>query len=187
MASIKIVLCEDDEVLSKVILEELKEAGFDVSYANNGVDGLKTIQSVKPSLVLLDVLMPQMDGFAVLEALKKSPDTMNIPVIMLTMLGSDDDIKKGLKLGANDYIVKSQHAVGEICDKVKEFFAGESHPEGAKPVVSPSMQQRPVPPQPVAEQPSSEPPQSAYEQSPTEPSAEPQIPPTEPPPQTPPQ
>lgn len=130
MKNIKIALVEDDEILSKVIFEELKEAGFSVSQAFNGEDGLKIIKSEKPDLVLLDVIMPKMNGFQVLEELKKSMELKTIPIIMLTMLGGDDDIKKGIQMGANDYIVKSQHAVSEIVDKVKEFFSKEQHPEG---------------------------------------------------------
>lgn len=132
MSKIKVLLIEDDQILSKVVNEELKEAGFEVSEANDGEEGLKLAQSKKPDLILTDVLMPKMDGFGVLEGLKKSPITKEIPVIMLTMLGTDEDIKRGLKLGANDYIVKSQHAVTEIIDKVKKFFEKESHPEASQ-------------------------------------------------------
>jgi len=127
----KILICEDDEILSKVLKEELEESGFDVKHVIDGEAGVQEAQSFKPDLILCDVLMPKKTGFEALEELKASPITKDIPVIMLTMLGSDDDIKKGLKLGANDYIVKSQHAVGEIVEKVKAFFGEESHPEGA--------------------------------------------------------
>ena len=122
MKKTKITLIEDDEILSKVIFEELKEADFDVSQAFDGEDGLKLVKSKKPDLVLLDLLIPKKDGFTVLKELKKSPVTRDIPVIILTMLGSDEDIKKGLKLGASDYIVKSQHAVAEIIKKVQDFL-----------------------------------------------------------------
>lgn len=127
----KIALIEDDEILARVLNEELAEAGFDVSLAFDGEAGLELVKSKKPNLVLLDIVMPKKDGFAVLEELKRSPTTKTTPVIILTVLGSDEDIKKGLELGANDYIVKSQHAVGEIVEKVKQFFAQEQHP-GAK-------------------------------------------------------
>jgi DNA-binding response OmpR family regulator len=123
MNKIKILLAEDDEVLSKVVYEELTEAGFESFQAHDGEVGLQLAREKKPDLILLDVLMPKKNGFDVLEELKRSPDTKEIPVIMLTMLGSDDDIKKGIHLGANDYIVKSQHALPEIVEKVKEFFA----------------------------------------------------------------
>jgi two-component system, sensor histidine kinase and response regulator len=136
MAKTKVVLVEDDEILGKVIQEELKEADFDVTHATDGEAGVKAIKARKPDLVLCDVIMPKKDGFAVLEEIKSFPATKDIPIIMLTMLGSDEDIKKGLKMGAVDYIVKSQHAVAEIVEKVENFFNSESHPnrtyEGSK-------------------------------------------------------
>jgi DNA-binding response OmpR family regulator len=133
MAKTKIVLAEDDEVLSKVVYEELTEAGFDVTQAHDGEAAVKAVQSKKPDLVMLDLLMPKKHGFDVLKEIKASPATRDIPVIVLTMLGQDEDLKKGLSLGAVDYIVKSQHAVGEICDTIKEFFAKESRPvQGAE-------------------------------------------------------
>ena len=128
MAKIKIVLAEDDKILSKVIYEELIEANFEAFKAFDGIEALSMIKSKKPDLVLLDIIMPKKSGFEVLEELKSSPATRNIPVIILTMLGRDDDIKRGYKLGANDYIVKSHHAVTEIVEKIKEFFGKESHP-----------------------------------------------------------
>lgn len=133
MSTQKIVLIEDDEILSKVLASELGDAGFEVSQAFDGEAGLALVIAEKPDLVLLDCILPKKHGFVVLEELKKSPVTQNIPVIMLTLLGEDEDIKKGLRLGANDYLVKSSHAVGEIVDKVKNFFVQESHPEGNQP------------------------------------------------------
>ncbi|MFA5870843.1 MAG: response regulator [Candidatus Paceibacterota bacterium] len=123
----KILLVEDDEVLSKVVYEELTEADFDVSQAFDGESGLLMAHKEQPDLVLLDILLPKKDGFDILSDLKKSSETKDLPVIMLTMLGSDDDIKRGLQLGANDYIVKSQHALPEIIEKVKTFFAKGEH------------------------------------------------------------
>jgi DNA-binding response OmpR family regulator len=132
MSAQKIVLVEDDEILSKVLFTELKDAGFEVSQAFDGEAGLELVRSKQPNLVLLDILLPKKQGFEVLEELKKSPTTKDIPVILLTMLGEDEDIKKGLRLGANDYLVKSSHAVAEIVEKVKNFFAKEQHPEAAQ-------------------------------------------------------
>ncbi len=136
MEKTKILLIEDDEILSKVLYEELTEAGFEVGRAFDGEEGLKMATSGKPDLVLLDIILPKKQGFDVLEELKQSPITNKIPVIMVTMLGKDEDIKRGLELGANDYIVKSQHAVGEIVDKIKTFFSKEAHP--AIPMAKPS-------------------------------------------------
>ena len=129
-------MVEDDEVLSKVIYEELTEAEFEVLRAHDGEVGLQLAREKGPNLILLDILLPKKNGFDVLETLKKSPETKGIPVIVLTMLGSDEDIKKGIRLGANDYIiVKSQHAVAEITEKVKNFFAKERHPQAEQPTV----------------------------------------------------
>ncbi len=133
MTKTKILLVEDDEVLAKVIYEELTEAGFETLQAYDGEAGLELAREKRPNLILLDIVLPKKNGFDVLETLKKSPETKDIPVTMLTMLGSDEDIKKGLQLGANDYIVKSQHAVAEIVEKVKNFFAKEQHPEAEQP------------------------------------------------------
>jgi len=137
MVTNKLVLVEDDEILSKVIFKELQDANYKVSRAFDGEEGLRMIQEEKPDLVLLDLVLPKKHGFDVLKEIKASPETSEIPVLILTMLGSDDDIKKGLQLGANDYIVKSQHAVAEIIEKVKKFLLAEHHP-GVSRGVAPS-------------------------------------------------
>ena len=135
MAHQRITIIEDDEILAKVLSEELEERGFKILRAKDGVEGLELVTDKKPDLVLLDLLIPRKNGFSVLEELKANPSTAAIPVIILSMLGHDDEIKRGLKLGANDYIVKSQHAAGEIVDKIEEFFGQEQHPEAKKPTL----------------------------------------------------
>lgn len=135
MNKTKIVLIEDDEIIAKVLREELTEMGFEIDLEENGEAGLAAVGKEMPALVLLDLVLPKKSGFEVLSELKKSPETQNIPVIILTALSADDDIKKGLSLGANDYIVKSQHAVAEIVEKVKDFFAKESRPIGKQPSI----------------------------------------------------
>jgi DNA-binding response OmpR family regulator len=122
MGKIDILYIEDDKFLSKVVKEELKNNDFDVRVEFDGESGLKAAQSKKPDLVLLDLLLPEKGGFEVLKTLKESPTTKDIPVIILTSRGGDEDLKKGLSLGASDYIVKGQHAVGEIITKVEDFF-----------------------------------------------------------------
>ncbi len=122
MNQTKILLVEDDKILAKVLYEELSEAGFDVKQAFDGGSVLGMAKEEKSDLILLDLILPKKHGFEVLEELKKSAKTASIPVVILTMLGSDEDLKKGLQLGADDYIVKSQHAVGEIVEKVKAFI-----------------------------------------------------------------
>ncbi len=132
MTKQKIVLTEDDEILSKVVYAELVDAGFDVVQAFDGEAGLKLARSIKPDLLLLDVVLPKKSGFDVLGELKKDPETRGIPVILLTLLGEDEDIKKGLDMGAEDYLVKSSHATAEIVEKIKNFFAKEQHPVSKK-------------------------------------------------------
>ena len=132
MAKTKVLLVEDDVVLAKVIYEELTEAGFTTLQAYDGEAGLSMAREHHPDLVLLDILLPKKDGFEVLADLKGSPDTEDLRVILLTMLGSDDDIKKGMQLGAEDYVVKSQHAVAEVIEKVKDFIS-----KGPRPAMKP--------------------------------------------------
>lgn len=132
MSSQKILLVEDDEILGKVVAEELKEAGFEVKWVLDGEAGIKAAQSSMPDLVLLDLMLPKKHGFDVLSDIKSSPATASVPVIIMTMMGQDDDIKKGIKLGAVDYIVKSQHAIAEIVEKIKTFFSKEQHPTGER-------------------------------------------------------
>jgi len=126
MSKIKIVLIEDEEILSKVLCIELQEADFDVTLAEDGEAGLAAVKKVIPSLVLLDLVLPKKHGFEVLTELKKSPKTRKIPVIILSALGSVEDMKKGLGLGAKAYLVKSQHGVGEIVNKIKEYLGGKT-------------------------------------------------------------
>jgi len=115
-----IMLIEDEAALAKIISEELTDAGFSVILAYDGIEGLNLVKTHKPDLVLLDLLLPKKHGFDVLKELKTIPDTMTIPVIILTLLGSDEDISKGLELGADDYLVKSQYSINEIIEKVKQ-------------------------------------------------------------------
>ena len=122
MTQTKILLVEDDEILAKVLDEELSEAGFEVKQAFDGEVGLVMAKSEKWNLILLDLILPKKYGFEVLAELKNDSSTRSIPVIILTMLGADEDIKKGLRLGADDYIIKAQHTIREIVEKIKNFL-----------------------------------------------------------------
>ena len=115
-----IALIEDEAALAKIITEELTDAGFSVVLASDGIEGVNLVKTRKPDLVLLDLLLPKKHGFDVLKELKNMPDTATIPVIILTLLGSDEDVSKGLELGADDYLVKSQYGINEIIEKVKQ-------------------------------------------------------------------
>jgi len=132
MADIEIALIEDDKVLSKVMTEEMEDAGFTVHQAFDGEEGVAIVKQKMPDLILLDLIMPKKHGFDVLRELKADPETARIPVNILTMLGNDDDVKKGLTLGAEDYIVKSQHAISECVDKIGNFCKENLHSRPAK-------------------------------------------------------
>lgn len=121
--NIKIVLIvEDDEVISSALHEEFLEAGFDVLQAFDGEEGLELTRIHKPNLILLDIMMPKKNGFEMLKELKESPLTKNIPVIVLTALGQNDDIKKIINLGAEGYIVKSGKSLAQVLEEVKIFL-----------------------------------------------------------------
>ncbi|MBI5742652.1 MAG: response regulator [Candidatus Niyogibacteria bacterium] len=116
---IKLVLVEDEPALSRVLTDKLTSEGFEVVQIFSGDEAFDAIKNGKPNLVLLDLLLPKKHGFDILADLKADAETQPIPVIILTALGSDDDIKKGIQLGSVDYIVKSQHAIAEIIEKIK--------------------------------------------------------------------
>ncbi len=122
MKPMRIEIIEDDAILSKVLRDELGAAGYEIISSYDGEDGEKVAAFEQPDLILLDLLLPKKHGFEVLTALKASPTTRNIPTIILTVLGQDEDIKRGMQLGASDYFVKSQHSIGEIVDGVKKFL-----------------------------------------------------------------
>lgn len=118
----KILIIEDDSFISDMYKIKLESEGYEVFVAPDGVQGLEAAAKVKPELILLDVVMPKMDGFTVLENLKKNPEVADIPVVMLTNLGQKDSVEKGLKLGAQDYIIKAHFTPLEVVEKVKEFL-----------------------------------------------------------------
>lgn len=117
-----ILLVEDERSLSEVLGHELKKSNFEVEFAYDGEEAIETLKILKPDLILLDLILPKMNGFEVLEKIKRDFDTRSIPVIVLSNLGSDDDIKHAIKLGAEDYYVKVQHPLLEIVEKVSKFL-----------------------------------------------------------------
>ena len=116
----KIVLVEDDRILSEALYAGLTDAGFLVERAFDGESGLAMILSKKPALVLLNILMPKMDGLAVAEKLKNNDETKNIPIIILTVLEGAKLIARALELGVREYVIKSNLKVDDIVIRVKE-------------------------------------------------------------------
>lgn len=116
---IHVLLVEDDAFLANIYKTKFEMEGFKIYVSENGEDGLEDIQKKKPDIVLLDILLPKMDGFEVLKSLKENEATKNIPVVLLTNLGQKDDVQKGLELGAVDYLIKAHFKPSETVDKVK--------------------------------------------------------------------
>ncbi len=101
---------------------KLSVENFEVVSAFNGEEGLKKIKEEKPDFVLLDIVLPGIDGFEVLEKLKNDKETAGIPVVILSNLGQKDDIEKGFKLGAEDFLVKAYFTPGEIVEKIRAIL-----------------------------------------------------------------
>jgi len=100
--------------------------GFKVITAEDGFKGFQLAKEGKPDIILLDILLPKMDGFEVLEKVRSSKDTKDIPVILLTNLGQKEDVKKGLDRGANGYLIKAHFMPSEVVEKVKSVLRGET-------------------------------------------------------------
>ena len=118
----KILIVEDDKFLRELILKKLKDEGFDTFDAADGDAGLKKIKEVKPDLVLLDLILPSIDGFEVLSRMKEDPSVKAIPVIILSNLGQKEEVERGLKLGAYDYLIKAHFTPGEIVEKIRDIL-----------------------------------------------------------------
>jgi CheY-like chemotaxis protein len=115
-----ILVVEDDTILRDLISQKLKkENKYEIVEAIDGEEGIKKARETKPDLVLLDLILPGIDGFGVLEQIKKDPETAKIPVIILSNLGQKEEIEKGLKLGATDFLIKAHFTLSEIVKKVK--------------------------------------------------------------------
>lgn len=113
----KVLIIEDDTMISSMYKIKLEQDGYTVSVANNGSEGLDMVKVEKPDIILLDVIMPQLDGFTVLEEMRGHLK-LKMPIIMLTNLGTDEDRLKGEKLGATNYLVKSSLTPAQVSEAV---------------------------------------------------------------------
>lgn len=140
---LKILLVDDDPLLTEMYAQKLKKDGYEVLRAANGEEGLQQLKQHKPNLVLLDIMMPKVNGLDVLKTIKADPDQQiqNTPVILLTNLARNmKDINFGLELGAVTYLVKSRVKPDQVVAKVKEVLEASGHdhilqPEGKTPAV----------------------------------------------------
>lgn len=119
MASPTILIAEDQHHVRKLITYKLENSGYQVVTAENGVEALEKIREIIPTLILLDVMMPLMTGFEVLAAVKQDERTKDIPVLLVTAQSKEDEILRGLELGAEDYITKP-FSPNELAARVKK-------------------------------------------------------------------
>lgn len=117
-----ILIAEDDQMISSMYKTKFNADGYNVFIADNGTDALNIAKKEKMDLILLDIIMPQLDGFSVLKELKKISKLKKTPIVLLTNLGTEEDMKKGKELGAKDYIVKASFTPADISKKVKEYL-----------------------------------------------------------------
>lgn len=118
----KVLIIEDDDHISKVYQIKLGKEEIDTVIARDGEEGVSMVSSEKPDLVLLDLMIPKKDGFVVLEEVKKTELGKKIPILVLSNLGQENDIKRAVGLGAADYFVKVNLSIQEIIDKVKQYL-----------------------------------------------------------------
>lgn len=119
----RILLVEDDDALASVYITRLQAENFEIRRVNNGEDALATALTFKPDLVLLDVMMPKVSGFDVLDILRNTPETGNLKIIMLTALSQQSDKDRAEALGVDDYLVKSQVVIADVVERIRHHLA----------------------------------------------------------------
>jgi CheY-like chemotaxis protein len=144
----KVLIVEDDQLMSRMYQKIFTFEHYEVELAENGQEGLEKAKSFRPTLILLDVMMPIMNGLETLDKLKSDPETKTIPVIMLTNLAGQQDAETALSKGAVKYIIKSEHDPKQVSDMVKEVLAGYTRNE--LPSTSAATPSAPTPAAPAA-------------------------------------
>lgn len=119
----KILIIDDDLFISDIYSTTFKKAGFEVSTANNGVDGLAKVQSEKPDLVLLDIIMPGENGLEILQKMRADDSGQALKILMLTNMRDEETVKKGLDLGANGYLIKATLTPGQVVNEVNRTLS----------------------------------------------------------------
>lgn len=118
----KILVIDDSPALLELYEFTLSSEGHKVETAKDGVEGLKKVEKFKPDLVLLDILMPNKDGFETLAEIRKNEGTKEIPVLLLTNVDEQSKVEEGLKLGATDYIVKFQQTPNQVVEEIRQVL-----------------------------------------------------------------
>jgi two-component system phosphate regulon response regulator PhoB len=131
----KILLVEDDDALANTYMMRLDAEGFTVKRVNNGEDALATAIDFRPDLIILDVMMPKVSGFEVLDILRNTPETANLKIMVLTALGQDADKQRADDLGADDYLVKSQVVIADVIARIRYHLGMDGPTEGPGPQI----------------------------------------------------
>lgn len=118
----KILIVEDDKFLRELIARKLAKMGYEILQAVDGEKGMESIKENKPDVILLDLILPGIDGFEVLSRIGKDRELSEIPVLVLSNLGQKEDVEKALNLGASDYLIKAHFTPEEIIDKINEVM-----------------------------------------------------------------
>lgn len=114
----KIMIIEDDDFLRSLAVTKLQSSGFDTESSSNGQDGLSKLQASVPDLLILDLMLPVMNGFDVLRSIRNDQNLKNLPVIVFSNMGEEKDIKMCLDLGITDYMIKSNFTLDELVEKI---------------------------------------------------------------------
>ncbi len=122
----KVLIAEDEETLLDMYTIKLEKEGFEVFGAHDGEEAVKLAKESNPDIILLDIIMPKIDGFSALEEMRKEKSLDKVPIIMLTNLGQKEDIDKGKEFGANDYLVKANTTPAEVVEKINEVLSRKS-------------------------------------------------------------
>ena len=118
----KVLLVEDDPFLVDIYRNKLEESNYEVEAIGDGGRALEKLKETKPDIVLLDIILPSMDGWEILRAIRNDPETKNLKVIMLSNLGQKEEVEKGVDLGATKYLIKAHFTPSEVVKEINELL-----------------------------------------------------------------
>src|SRR3989338_405180 len=118
----KLLIVEDDNFLANAYRVKLTKAGFDIRIAFDGEQALKMLSDFTPDCIILDLVIPKKDGFTVLSEIRANPKWINIPVLVASNLGMEEDISKAMSMGASGYVIKSDLSMAEMVEKIRSLL-----------------------------------------------------------------
>jgi len=118
----QILLIEDDPFLIDIYVTKFKESGFSVEVANDGESALRYLEEKKPDLVILDIVLPQIDGWEILRKIKSAPGLKNLKVIILSNLSQKEEVERGINLGSMKYLIKAHYTPSQVVEEIKEII-----------------------------------------------------------------